>query len=83
MIEENKSYNRIGHSETFPKIRNMYMFGKNWKNYGEKMYRKNARTLLLRSEKMKFMIQNPQTSCLLGIEEKFTQNRREKKISSK
>ena len=28
MIEENNSYNRIGHSETFPKTPNLYMFGK-------------------------------------------------------
>ena len=28
MIEENNSYHRIGHSETFPKTPNLYMFGK-------------------------------------------------------
>ena len=26
MIEENNSYNRIGHSETFPKIPKLFMF---------------------------------------------------------
>ena len=57
MIEENNSYNRIRHSDIFLKTPNLYMCGKE-----KKRVKKNVNIFsdpTLKSEKIKFEIQNP------------------------